>query len=81
MVLTGFTDNTCSPVYDLGLSRRRAESVEAYLVKTFDVSVGRIVNQWYGITNPVLATTIVKVVAKTDGLNLLLWVWIKGRFI
>lgn len=81
MVLTGFTDNTGSPMYNLGLSRRRAESVEAYLVKTFDVSVGRIVNQWYGITNPVLATTPVTVVAKTDGLNLWLWVWIKGRFI
>jgi len=53
VVLTGFTDTTGSPEYNLGLARRRAESVEKYLVDNFNVSVGRIVTQWYGIADPV----------------------------
>ena len=52
-VLTGFTDNAGSPEYNLGLARRRAESVEAYLVDKFNVNVSRIVTQWYGIADPV----------------------------
>jgi OmpA-OmpF porin, OOP family len=52
VVLTGFTDNAGSPEYNLGLARRRAESVEAYLVDKFNVSVGRIITQWYGISDP-----------------------------
>ena len=53
VVLTGFTDTTGSPEYNLGLARRRAESVEKYLVDNFNVGVGRIVTQWYGIADPV----------------------------
>ena len=53
VVLTGFTDTTGSPEYNLGLSRRRAESVEAYLVDKFNVSIEQIVTQWYGIDDPV----------------------------
>jgi len=53
VVLTGFTDNAGSPEYNLGLARRRAESVEKYLVDNFNMSVGRIVTQWYGIADPV----------------------------
>ena len=53
VVLTGFTDNAGSPEYNLGLARRRAESVEAYLVDKFNVNVSRIVTQWYGIADPV----------------------------
>lgn len=53
VLLTGFTDTTGSPEYNLGLARRRAESVEAYLVDKFNVSVDQIVTQWYGIDNPV----------------------------
>jgi len=53
VVLTGFTDNTGSPEYNLGLARRRAESVEKYLVDNFNLNVGRIVTQWYGIADPV----------------------------
>ena len=52
VVLTGFTDNAGSPEYNLGLARRRAESVEAYLMDKFNVSVGRIVTQWYGLADP-----------------------------
>ena len=53
VVLTGFTDNAGSPEYNLGLARRRAESVEAYLIDKFNVGVGQIVTQWYGIADPV----------------------------
>ena len=53
VVLTGFTDNAGSPEYNLGLARRRAESIEAYLIDKFNVSVGQIVTQWYGIADPV----------------------------
>jgi OOP family OmpA-OmpF porin len=53
VVLTGFTDTTGSREYNLGLARRRAESVEKYLIDNFNVGVGRIVTQWYGIADPV----------------------------
>jgi OOP family OmpA-OmpF porin len=53
VVLTGFTDSTGPSDYNLGLARRRAESIEAYLVDKFNVSVGQIVTQWYGKDNPV----------------------------
>ena len=53
VVLTGFTDNTGSPEYNLGLARRRAESIEAYLIDKFNVSVGQLVTQWYGKADPV----------------------------
>jgi OOP family OmpA-OmpF porin len=53
VVVTGFTDNAGSPEYNLGLARRRAESIEAYLVDKFNVSAGQIVTQWYGIADPV----------------------------
>jgi OOP family OmpA-OmpF porin len=52
VVLTGFTDDLGPLEYNLGLSRRRAESVEAYLNANFNIGVGRIVTQWYGPTNP-----------------------------
>jgi len=53
VVLTGFTDKSGSPEYNLGLARRRAESIEAYLIDKFNVNVGQIVTQWYGIADPV----------------------------
>jgi len=52
VVLTGFTDNAGSSEYNLGLARRRAESIEAYLVDKFNVGIGQIVTQWYGISDP-----------------------------
>jgi len=65
VTLTGFTDNTGSSEYNLGLARRRAESVAAYLNAEFNVSVGQIVTQWYGKDD--------------EGLNLLSWALIKSR--
>ena len=53
VVLTGFTDTTGPSEYNLGLARQRAESVEAYLMDKFNVSVGQIVTQWYGKADPV----------------------------
>lgn len=53
VVLTGFTDSIGSLEYNLGLSRRRVESVQAYLTSNFNVGVGRIVTQWHGLINPV----------------------------
>jgi OOP family OmpA-OmpF porin len=53
VVLTGFTDGIGPSDYNLGLARRRAESIEAYMVDKFNVSVGQIVTQWYGNADPV----------------------------
>lgn len=53
VVLTGFTDGIGDSEYNLGLSRRRAQSVEAYLASNFNIGIGRIVTQWYGKLDPV----------------------------
>ena len=52
-VLAGFTDSVGSEEYNLGLSRRRAESAAAYLMKSANVDEDRIVLQWFGKLNPV----------------------------
>ncbi|MBW2239118.1 MAG: OmpA family protein [Deltaproteobacteria bacterium] len=53
VVLTGFTDSVGPSEYNLGLARRRAESIEAYLIDKLNVSIGQVVTQWYGKANPV----------------------------
>jgi OOP family OmpA-OmpF porin len=52
-VLAGYTDSVGSEEYNLGLSRRRAESVAAYLMNNANIEEDRIVLQWFGQTNPV----------------------------
>jgi OOP family OmpA-OmpF porin len=52
-VLAGFTDSVGSEEYNLGLSRRRAESAAAYLMNNANVAEDRIVPQWFGELNPV----------------------------
>ena len=52
-VLAGFTDSVGSEEYNLGLSRRRAESVAAYLMNNANVDDDRIVKDWFGKLNPV----------------------------
>jgi OOP family OmpA-OmpF porin len=52
VVLSGFTDNVGSQEYNLGLSRRRAVSVAAYLIDRFGIDGSRIVTQWYGEAHP-----------------------------
>ena len=53
VVLAGFTDSVGSEEYNLGLSRRRAESAAAYLMNNANVDEDRIVLQWFGKLNPV----------------------------
>jgi len=52
-VLAGFTDSVGDEEYNLGLSRRRAESAAAYLMNNANVDEDRIVLQWFGKLNPV----------------------------
>jgi OOP family OmpA-OmpF porin len=57
IILSGYTDGTGSGEYNLRLSRRRAESVQAYLTRYSGVSIGRIITQWYGKKNPVASNS------------------------
>ena len=53
VILAGFTDSVGSEEYNLGLSRRRAESAAAYLINNANVDEDRIVMDWFGKLNPV----------------------------
>ena len=63
VVIEGFTDSTGDPKYNLDLSRRRAESVQNYLMQTEIFSAGeanidaiaeqRLVTLWHGKDLPV----------------------------
>jgi OOP family OmpA-OmpF porin len=53
VVLAGFTDSIGSEEYNLGLSRRRAESVAGYLQNNANVAEDRIVVDWFGKLNPI----------------------------
>ncbi len=48
----GFTDGTGSEEYNLGLSRKRAESVADYLVGNFNLNESQISILWYGSAAP-----------------------------
>lgn len=52
-MLVGFTDSVGSQEYNLGLSRRRAESVADYLVDNHGITRDRLVVNYYGKENPV----------------------------
>jgi OOP family OmpA-OmpF porin len=52
-LLVGYTDNVGSEEYNLGLSKRRSESVANYLMKNFGIGDDQIVVNWYGKANPV----------------------------
>lgn len=51
--LSGHADSIGSQEYNMGLSRRRAESVATYLVDTFNLDPARISLHWYGKADPV----------------------------
>ena len=51
--LVGYTDNIGSENYNLGLSKRRADSAADYLVNSQNISRDRIVVNYYGEANPV----------------------------
>ena len=53
VVLAGFADSVGDEEYNLGLSRRRAESAAAYLQKSANIDADRIVVDWFGKLNPV----------------------------
>ena len=53
VVIEGHTDNVGSAEYNMGLSRRRAESVSNYLMQQHDVEPSRIVVNWYAYANPI----------------------------
>ena len=51
-ILRGYADSTGDEGYNMGLSRRRAESVAEYLLKNFSIGSERVITQWYGEANP-----------------------------
>jgi OOP family OmpA-OmpF porin len=53
VIVDGFTDGTGPSEYNLGLSRRRAESVGKYLMDNFNIDEARIITQWYGVRYPI----------------------------
>jgi OOP family OmpA-OmpF porin len=57
VVLSGYTDGAGSDEYNLWLSRRRAEKVQGYLTQYSGVSIGRIITQWYGKSDPLASNS------------------------
>jgi OOP family OmpA-OmpF porin len=53
VVLAGYTDGTYTREFNLELSRKRALSVQDYLMKNANIGADRFVVQWYGKDNPV----------------------------
>jgi OOP family OmpA-OmpF porin len=53
IVIYGYADNRGDAEYNQFLSRRRAESVGAYLKQNHNIDPSRIVVGWYGDTNPI----------------------------
>jgi OOP family OmpA-OmpF porin len=51
--LEGHTDNIGTEEYNMGLSRRRAENVKAYLVEKFNVDASRISTVGYGASKQI----------------------------
>jgi OOP family OmpA-OmpF porin len=52
VTLSGFTDSMGREEYNMGLSRRRVESVSHYLAKGFNIGEERMVLNWYGKAGP-----------------------------
>jgi len=51
--ISGHTDSTASNAHNQNLSERRAENVEKYISKTFNINPGRITTKGYGKTKPI----------------------------
>lgn len=51
--IEGHTDSTGPAVYNLGLSRRRANSVKQYLVQHFNIDAGRLLTEGRGEDEPI----------------------------
>ena len=59
LVISGHTDNTGSPEYNLTLSRKRAANVKAYLISQ-GVSADRVKIEYYGVTRPIASNQTVE---------------------
>lgn len=53
VVLSGFCDSTGTEIYNVKLSKNRAEAVRRYLLRQFTIDGDRILAYWYGYANPV----------------------------
>ncbi len=53
VVLAGFTDSIGTETYNIGLSERRAKSVQNYLHNKHKIDRNRILLYWYGFADPV----------------------------
>jgi OOP family OmpA-OmpF porin len=53
VMLVGYTDSIGSEEYNLGLSKRRADSAANYLISSHNISQDRIVVNYYGKANPI----------------------------
>lgn len=51
-IFAGFADNSGDAEYNMGLSRRRAETIESYLIEHFPIDPDRIITLWYGDADP-----------------------------
>lgn len=51
--LTGNTDSVGPASYNMQLSKRRAQAVQDYLVRKFDLSEDRFILEWNGETKPI----------------------------
>ena len=52
-VLSGFTDSVGPETYNIGLSQRRAESAQKYLINKFHLKKDRVLLYWYGFNKPI----------------------------
>lgn len=55
IVLGGHTDSDASAEYNLDLSKRRADAVKGYLVRTFQIDPQLIATEGYGESRPIVA--------------------------
>jgi outer membrane protein OmpA-like peptidoglycan-associated protein len=51
--IEGHTDNVGKPAYNLDLSKKRAESVKAYLTTNFQIDAARLTSDGFGDTRPI----------------------------
>ena len=63
-VIAGYSDSTHTREYNLELSRKRAESVQDYLMKNANIGEDRFILTWYGKDNPVADNATVEGRAK-----------------
>ncbi|WP_419787536.1 OmpA family protein [Pseudodesulfovibrio sp.] len=57
IIIAGHTDNKGDPKYNLNLSKRRADAVKDYLVRTWDIAPELIETAGYGETSPIAEGT------------------------